>query len=93
MIGVFAKPVVQGAEQGSEYEGNAGVGFEGVYVFQSSTEEDQTSPPVEPKPTLPQTGTKEERLSNLLIVGGLLFAGLAINQLKEGQGLNKRPEV
>lgn len=88
IIGTFANQVVIAAE-GGDYGGNAGVGFEGVYVFQSSTEEEIEQPPVEQKPNLPQTGAKQEGLISMLMALVLLLVGLTIHKSRDKQGLSK----
>ncbi|MGO2266998.1 LPXTG cell wall anchor domain-containing protein [Vagococcus salmoninarum] len=89
IIGTFANQVAMATDDGGEYGGNAGVGFEGVYVFQSSSEEEIEQPPVEQKPNLPQTGAKQEGLMSMLMALGLLLVGLTIHKFKDKQRLSK----
>lgn len=93
IIGTFASQAVIATDHGGEYGGNAGVGFEGVYVFQSSTEEEIEQPPVEQKPNLPQTGAKQEGLLGTLIALSLLLVGLRINKFRDQQELSRPTSV
>lgn len=93
IIVTVANQAVIAADDGGEYGGNAGVGFEGVYVFQSSSEEEIEQPPVEQKPNLPQTGAKQEGLMGTLMALSLLLVGLRINKFRDQQELSRPTSV